>query len=333
MSASHKQYKWSLRGMVLGFAAMVTGFGLAQPVQAQEWPARPVRLVSPYPPGGVADIAARLISAKLADIWKQQVLVENRVGGGGVVGTEHVAKAVPDGYTFLVATVGEYTITPHMYAKLNFNVGKDLAPVIFATDTPLIFAANVGASFNNVKEMIAYSRSVAGGLSYASPGLATVNHVVAERFALESGAKLVHVPYKGGGPAGAALAGGEIPLGLVAVSSAAPHIKTGRVKAIGVTAAARVALGPEWPTVSETMAGFTASNWVGVAAPAGTPRAILEKANADMNRALKFADVKEKLNAIGTEPGGGSIEDFANRIRIESEQFAKVVRQINLRLD
>ena len=333
MSASHKQYKWSLRGMVLGFAALVTGFGLAQSVQAQEWPAKPVRLVSPYPPGGVADIAARLISAKLADIWKQQVLVENRVGGGGVVGTEHVAKAAPDGYTFLVATVGEYTITPHMYAKLNFNVGKDLAPVIFATDTPLIFAANVGASFNNVKEMIAYSRSVAGGLSYASPGLATVNHVVAERFALESGAKLVHVPYKGGGPAGAALAGGEIPLGLVAVSSAAPHIKTGRVKAIGVTAAARVALGPEWPTVSETMAGFTASNWVGVAAPAGTPRAILEKANADMNRALKFADVKEKLNAIGTEPGGGSIEDFANRIRIESEQFAKVVRQINLRLD
>ena len=291
MSASHKQYKWSLRGMVLGFAAMVTGFGLAQPVQAQEWPAKPVRLVSPYPPGGVADIAARLISAKLADIWKQQVLVENRVGGGGVVGTEHVAKAAPDGYTFLVATVGEYTITPHMYAKLNFNVCKDLVPVIFATDTPLIFAANVGASFNNVKEMIAYSRSVAGGLSYASPGLATVNHVVAERFALESGAKLVHVPYKGGGPAGAALAGGEIPLGLVAVSSAAPHIKTGRVKAIGVTAAARVALGPEWPTVSETMAGFTASNWVGVAAPAGTPRAI------------------------------------------ESEQFAKVVRQINLRLD
>ena len=219
------------------------------------------------------------------------------------------------------------------YAKLNFNVSKDLAPVIFATDTPLIFAANAGASFNNVKEMIAYSRSVAGGLSYASPGLATVNHVVAERFALESGAKLVHVPYKGGGPAGAALAGGEIPLGLVAVSSAAPHIKTGRVKAIGVTATARVPLGPEWPTVSETMAGFTASNWVGVAAPAGTPRAILEKANADMNRALKFADVKEKLNAIGTEPGGGSIEDFANRIRIESEQFAKVVRQINLRLD
>ena len=333
MGASHKQYKWSLRGMVLGFAALVTGFGLAQSVQAQEWPAKPVRLVSPYPPGGVADIAARLISAKLADIWKQQVLVENRVGGGGVVGTEHVAKAAPDGYTFLVATVGEYTITPHMYAKLNFNVSKDLAPVIFATDTPLIFAANAGASFNNVKEMIAYSRSVAGGLSYASPGLATVNHVVAERFALESGAKLVHVPYKGGGPAGAALAGGEIPLGLVAVSSAAPHIKTGRVKAIGVTAAARVALGPDWPTVSETMAGFTASNWVGVAAPAGTPRAILEKANADMNRALKFADVKEKLNAIGTEPGGGSIEDFANRIRIESEQFAKVVRQINLRLD
>ena len=210
MSASHKQYKWSLQGMVFGLAALVAGFGLVQPVQAQEWPAKPVRLVSPYPPGGVADIAARLISAKLADIWKQQVLVENRVGGGGVVGTEHVAKAAPDGYTFLVATVGEYTITPHMYAKLNFNVGKDLAPVIFATDTPLIFAANVGASFNNVKEMIAYSRSVAGGLSYASPGLATVNHVVAERFALESGAKLVHVPYKGGGPAGAALAGGVI---------------------------------------------------------------------------------------------------------------------------
>jgi len=167
----------------------------------------------------------------------------------------------------------------------------------------------------------------------AHNGAGTTSHLSLEMLKLFGGAKVTPVPYKGGGPAGAALAGGEIPLGLVAVSSAAPHIKTGRVKAIGVTAAARVALGPEWPTVSETMAGFTASNWVGVAAPAGTPRAILEKANADMNRALKFADVKEKLNAIGTEPGGGSIEDFANRIRIESEQFAKVVRQINLRLD
>jgi tripartite-type tricarboxylate transporter receptor subunit TctC len=306
---------------------------LAQAARAQEWPAKPVRLVSPYPPGGVADIAARLISAKLTDIWKQQVLVENRVGGGGVVGTEHVAKAAPDGYTFLVATVGEYTITPHMYSKLSFNVSKDLAPVLFATDTPLMFAANAGAAFNNVKEMIAYSRSVAGGLSYASPGLATVNHVVAERFALESGAKLVHVPYKGGGPAGAALAGGEIPLGMVAVSSAAPHIKTGRVKAIGVTAAARVALGPDWPTVSETMPGFTASNWVGVAAPAGTPTAILDRLNEASAQALRSDAMRQVLERDGLLPMANSRVQAQQFLRNEFNKWDRIVRDKQLTAD
>ena len=307
----------------------------AQPSQLQvmDFPSKPVRVVSPYPPGGVVDIAGRLLGAKLSEFWKQQVIVENRVGGSGVVGLQHVAKAAPDGYTILLATVGDFAVTPHAYSKLSFNVAKDFAPVIYLTDTPLVFAAHSSTPFNNIKEMIAHSRQLSGGLSYATPGLGTIQHVVAERFALETGAFLVHIPYKGGGPAGAALAAGEVPLGLMGISSAAPHVKTGRVKALGVATAIRLASIPEWPAINETVPGFIASNWVGAVVPTGTPRAIIDKLNADFNRALKLADVREKLNAVGTETGGSTVEEFANRLRTESEQFAKVIKQINLKLD
>jgi tripartite-type tricarboxylate transporter receptor subunit TctC len=303
-------------------------------LRAQDYPAKPVRFISPYPPGGVVDIASRLVGAKLGEAWKQQVIVENRTGGGGTVGADHVAKSAPDGYTVLFATVSDFCITPFTYSKLAYDIRRDFTPVLIVTETPLMLAAHSGAPFANLQELIAYSKTLPGGLSYSSPGLGTLNHLTGERLVLETGARLVHVPYKGGGPAGTAIAAGEVPLGVVAASSAAPHIKSGRVKAIAVTSERRIGLGPDWPTIIEAgIPGFTASQWVGVAVPAGTPRAIIDKLNADINLVLKMPDIRERLNALGSEPAGSTPDEMTARVGTESAQFAKIVERIKLKLD
>jgi tripartite-type tricarboxylate transporter receptor subunit TctC len=303
-------------------------------LMAQEYPAKPVRFISPYPPGGVVDIAARLMGAKLGEIWKYQVIVENRTGGGGTVAADHVAKSSPDGYTFLFGTVSDFCITPHTYSRLPYDIRRDFLPVLVATETPVMLAAHSGAPFSNLNEMIAYSKTLPGGLSYSSPGLGTLNHLTGERLALETGARLVHVPYKGGGPAGTAVAAGEVPVGMLAASSAAPHIKTGRVKAIAVATERRINLGPDWPTIIEAgVPAFTASQWVGVAAPLGTPRALIDKVNADMNAVLNLPEIRERLNALGSEPAGSTPEQMLARMRRESAQFEKIVQMIKLKLD
>jgi len=301
---------------------------------AQEYPAKPVRFISPYPPGGVVDIAARLVGAKLGEIWKQQVIVENRTGGGGTVAADHVAKSAADGYTYLFATVSDFCITPHTYSKLPYDIRRDFLPVLIATETPIMLAAHSAAPFSNLQELVAHSKTLPGGLSYSSPGLGTLNHLTGERLALDTGAKLVHVPYKGGGPAGTAVAAGEVPFGVLAASSAAPHIKTGRVKAIAVATERRINLGPDWPTVIESgVPQFTASQWVGVAVPVGTPSMVIEKANRDMNLVLRMPEIRERLNALGSEPAGTTADEMVARIRTESAQFARIVQRIRLKLD
>jgi tripartite-type tricarboxylate transporter receptor subunit TctC len=315
----------------------VTAFLLAAVASlafAQEYPSRPVRFISPYPPGGVVDIAARLVGAKLGELWKQQIIVENRTGGGGTVAADHVAKSAADGYTYLFATVSDFCITPHTYSKLPYDIRRDFTPVLIATETPIMLAAHSGAPFSNLQELVAHSRTLPGGLSYSSPGLGTLNHLTGERLALATGAHLVHVPYKGGGPAGTAVAAGEVPFGVLAASSAAPHIKTGRVKAIAVATEQRISLGPDWPTIIEAgVAQFTASQWVGVALPVGTPRAVVDKANHAMNLVLKMPELRERLNALGSEPAGTTSQEMVERMRAESAQFARIVQRIKLKLD
>jgi tripartite-type tricarboxylate transporter receptor subunit TctC len=319
-----------INSLLLGsFAAL-----LVSAAAGQDYPSRPVRIVVPYAPGGVTDIAARIVGNKLSDFWKQQVVIENRPGGGGVVGTEAAAKAAPDGYTLLAGTVSEFAITHHLYTRFRLNPLKDFAPVVLLTDTPLMFAAHVGAPFNNVREMMAYANSQPGGLAFASPGNGTLNHLTGERFAFETHTKMLHIPYKGGAPAGAAIASGEVPVGLVAASSAIAFIKSGRAKPIAVTAARRIPLGPDWPTVAESgVPGFVASNWVAMVAPAGTPRDIIAKINADANRALKLPDVRERLAAVGAEAVGSTPEELAKTIRDDSERYGKTVGLLKLKLD
>ena len=301
---------------------------------AQEYPSRPVRMIVPFAPGGIADIAGRIIGNRLSEIWKQQVIIDNRSGANGLIGTQAVAAAAPDGYTLLVGVASQFAILHNFYAKYPINPLKDFAPIVLLTDTPLMFAANAGMPFNTVQEMIAYAKTQPGGLAFSTPGNGTLNHLTGERFSLETGMKMLHVPYKGGAPAGAAIAGGEVPIGVVAASSAISFIKAGRVKAIAVTTARRIALGPDWPTIAESgVPGFDASNWTALAAPAGTPREIIVKVSADTNRVLKMPDVRERLAVVGSVVLGSTPEELTTLIRDESERYAKLAKQLNLKLD
>ncbi len=307
---------------------------IASSAGAQDYPQRPVRLIVPYAPGGVADIAARLLGVRLAEQWHQTVTVENRTGGGGTVAADTVAKAPPDGSMLLVATVSDFAIFPYLYARLPYSVDRDLVPIVIATDNPMLLTASAGAPFASVAELIAYARTQPQGLSYSSPSLGSINHLLGEQFAFATGAKLVHVPYKGGAPAAAAVAAGEVPLGMLAVSSAAPHVKSGKVRPIAITSARRAPLAPTWPTLAESgVAGVVGTNWVGIAAPTGTPSEVIRKINQDVNRLLRLPELIERLAAVGAEPAGSTPEEFAARIRDEGAVFARTVERLGLKVD
>ncbi len=316
------------------FLSLLLGLCMAFAAVAQEYPTRSVRIIVPAAPGGITDIAGRIIGNKLSEIWKQQVIIDNRAGANGLIGTQAVTAAAPDGYTLLIGVVSMFAILHNFYAKYPINPLRDLAPIVLLTDTPLMFAANPGMPFNTIREMIAYAKTQPGGLAFSTPGNGTLNHLTGERFALETGIKVLHVPYKGGAPAAAAIASGEVPVGVVAASSAISFIKGGRVKAIAVTTAQRIALGPDWATVAESgVPGFEASNWTGLAAPAGTPREIIAKINVDTNRVLKMPDVRERLAVGGSVVLGSTPEELTQLIRDESERYAKLAKQLNLKLD
>lgn len=318
-----------LLGLLVALAVPYAPFATAQ-----EYPSKPVRIVVPYAPGGINDIAARILGYKLAEFWKQPVIIDNRAGGGGLIGSEYVAKAAPDGYTLLMGAVGEYSISQHLHEKYPINPLKDFAPILLVSDTPMVFAANANAPFNTLKEMMAYANARPEGVAYGTAGIGSLSHLMAERFVYETHTKMLHVPYKGGGPAGVALAGGEVMVGPLAASSAIPYMKSGRVKMIAVATTRRFSLFPDWPTVSESgVPGFEASNWTALSAPAGTPRAIVVKINADANRALKMADVRERLTAVSSESVGSTPEEAAAKMRDDSERYSKLIKLMNVKLD
>ena len=316
--------------MLSAIAAMSVGLA----VSAQDYPARPIRILVPAAPGGVTDIAARLIGQRLTQAWGQQVVVENRAGAGGSIGVAVAATAAPDGYTLLMTTSGEMTINPLIYPKLQYNPVQDFAPIVMTTITPLMWVANSQAPINSLKDLIATAKSRPGTLPWASPGTGSTNHLTGEWFAAETGISLVHVPYKGGAPAAAAIAGGEVPVGLVAISSAQPHIKSGKMKVLGLTTIKRAAIAPEWPTVADAgVKNFDASIWVGLFAPAATPRDVILKVNREVNRALQASDLLEKFAAFGAEAVGGTPEDLMTRMKADAAVFARVAQQAKIKLD
>src|SRR5215467_3413091 len=306
----------------------------AVPAQAQNYPTKPIHILVPYAPGGITDIAARIVGAKLTEAWGQQVLVENKPGGNGFIAMTAGAKAAPDGYTLIMATVGDVAINPALFKEIPYDVERDLAPVAMVSDAPMVLATHGAAPYQSVAEVIAAAKAQPGRLSVATPGNGSVNQIVLEWMALNTGTRFQHIPYKGGAPAAASLAGGDIPLAILASSSAAPHVKSGRVRALAVTMAKRSRFSPDWPTMQEAgVKEIDASNWTALFAPKGTPQAIIDKLNADVVKILNAPDVKERFAGGGVETVPSSAAELDARVKRAAERFKAIVDKANIRPD
>jgi tripartite-type tricarboxylate transporter receptor subunit TctC len=306
----------------------------APPAQAQNYPAKPIHILVPYAPGGISDIASRIVGAKLTEAWGQQVLVENRPGGNGFIAMAAAAKAAPDGYTMVMATGGDVAINPAMFKEMPYDVERDLAPIAMVSDAPLVLAAHGGAPYNSVADVIAAAKAQPGRISVATPGNGSINQIVLEWMALNTGARFQHIPYKGGAPAAAALAAGDIPLGILASSSVAPHVKSGRVRVLAVTMGKRSTLNPEWPTLQqEGVKEVDASNWTALFAPKATPQPVIDRLNAEVVKILHMPDVKERFAGGGVDTIPSSAAELDARVKQEAERFRAIVQKANIRPD
>ena len=310
----------ALATIFIGILSIGTAFS------AEPYPVRPIRMIVGFAPGGGTDLTARPVAQKLSELLGQQVIVENRPGAAGNIATEQVVKAAPDGYTLLMGTIAALAINPSLYGNLRFDPETDLAPVIQVVDATNVLALHPSVPASSVKELIALAREKS--LSAGSSGIGATGHLSIELFNLMAGVKLVHVPYKGGGPAMADLVGGQVNLIFATTASAIPHLKSGRIKGIAVTTAKRSALLPDMPTISEAgLDGFDANNWYGLVVPAKTPRAIIDQLNAEVTKILNMPDVKTTLFNQGLDPAPGTPEQFGAYIRSERAKWARVIKE------
>jgi tripartite-type tricarboxylate transporter receptor subunit TctC len=301
---------------------------------AQTYPSKPIHILSPYAPGGISDIASRIIGAKLTEAWGQQVVVENRPGGNGFIAMTAGAKAAPDGYTLTMVTVGDVAINPALFKDIPYDTQRDFAPIAMVSDAPMVLATNANTPFKSVAEVVAGAKAQPGRLSVATPGNGSVNQIVLEWMALNTGTQFQHIPYKGGAPAAASLAGGDIPLGVLASSSAAPHVKSGRARVLAVTMAKRSKFNPEWPTLQEAgVKEVDASNWTALFAPKGTPQPIIDKLNAEVVKILNMPDVKERFAGGGVETIPSSAAELDARVKQEADRFKVIVQKANIKPD
>ena len=300
---------------------------LSSVAAAQDWPLKPVRMVVPYAAGGLPDTMARVLGVRLAEAIGQQVVVENRGGAGGISGTEAVARAAPDGYTFLVADVGQVAINPHVYASLPYDPLKDLAAVTLLGTTSLFLVAHPGVPASNFAELVALARARPGQLNYGSSGTGSIHHLATE--ALKAALKLdiVHVPYKGMGQAVPALLGGQVSILYSALPAIESHVKAGKVKLFAISTPRRSAQAPDVPTVAELgLPGYDFGPEIGVLAPAGMPPALLARIAAEIAKAVKSPDVSQRFLQLGIEPVGSTPEAYGARIRAAYDRYAQVVR-------
>ena len=300
-------------------------------VHAQTFPAKPVRLIVPFAAGGSTDIIARVLGQKLNEMWGQPVLVDNRAGGSTVIGTEIVAKAPPDGHTLLV-TPAPFTIVPSLVPKLPYDPHKDFEPITLINTTPLVVVVHPGVPAKSIKELVALAKSKPGALNYGSSGSGGSNHLAGELFNAMAGVKMVHVPYKGNAPALTDLIGGHVDVVFNGLTSALPFIKSGKLRALGMTSLNRSATLPQVPTLDEAgLKGFQAVAWNGLTAPARTPKSVVDRINADVLKVVRAPELIEKLKLEGSDPVGSSVEQYAAFLRDEIGKWAKVIRFANIR--
>ena len=301
-------------------------------LQAQEaWPTKTLRMIVPYAAGGFADIRTRKVSQELSKSLGQQIIVENRAGAGGVLGTDLIAKAAPDGYTLGMGNLAALSVNVSLMKKIPYDPLRDIAPVILIESSPLILTAGPSLRASTLKELIVQAKAEPGRLAFASSGTGGAHHLSGEMLKQRAGIDIVHVPYKGGAPAASDLLAGHVPMMFEMGYSALPSIKAGKIRALAVTSSQRIALLPDVPTLSEAgLAGFESYNWQVIVAPAKTPPAIIERLNRELNAILKLPEQRESILSTGSQVGGGSARAFGDFIRSETEKWAKVIREANI---
>jgi tripartite-type tricarboxylate transporter receptor subunit TctC len=301
--------------------------------RAQDYPSKPIRFIVPYPPGGGTDVIARIVQARLADGLGQPIIIENRGGAGGAVGTELAAKSPPDGYTYLF-TLSSHTINPILY-KLRYDVERDFVPVSMIVSVPQLIAANPNAPAATLRDMVAAAKKEPGRYPFASVGNGTPSHIAGELLKLRTGIDMVHVPYKGGGPAVADTIAGQVPFLFVTAPAALSHVRAGKLRALAVTTLKRTPAAPEIPTVAEAldMPDYEVDSWYAMFAPARTPPAMVARMQREAARAVHLPDVKQKLLEQGADAVGGTSEELDKVVRRELTRWAQVVRDANIKLE
>ncbi len=301
---------------------------------AHAFPTKPVKIIVAFPPGGGTDIVARLLAQRLGETWGQAVIVENRAGASGTVGTEAAARADPDGHTLFMATMGNMTANQHLYPKMAVDPLRAFAPITKVVDVHFVFLANPALPAKGVQELIALAKQRPGEIAYSSSGPGGAPHLAMELFKRRAGIDVQHVPYKGSGPSFNDLIGGRVMLTMDSLVQSLPHIKAGRLKALAVLGPRRTALLPEVPTIAESgLPGYALTNWFGLLAPAATPKQVLVQLNGDVLRILKQEDLQKKIADLGADVVGNSAEEFGAAMRAESAQWAEVIKAAGIRVE
>ena len=299
---------------------------LALPVAAQSYPAKPIKIVVPFPAGGTSDVLARLIGQKMTENWGQPVVVENKPGSSGNLGADAVAKSAPDGYTLVLMDVGNLVISPALF-KLPFSVEKDFSPVAMVAYSPHLLAVSTKVPANTPAELVAYAKAQKGKLNYAvAAGMGSASHLAGVMYAQRSGIEWGYVPYKGGAQAITDLIGGQVDVMFNGMVATYPHVKAGKIKLIAISSAKRNAQMPDTPTVAESLPGFLTGSFQGLLAPAGTPKAVIDKVYAEVQRITALPDVRERLTTLGAEPSAMSPTEFGHWLKAEIPAVAKIVK-------
>ena len=302
---------------------------------AQDYPAKPIRILVPFAPGGAVDTSTRILTQKMTERLSWNFVVENRPGGNGFIATTAVAKAPADGYTLLMAHTGEFAVNPALFAEVPYELERDFIPITMVSDAPMLYLAKSAANFNNFQELVREAKAKPGTITCSSAGTGSINHLAGEWLALAAGIKLQHVPYKGGAPAAQAVGAGDVDFGVMAVPGATPFLKSGKGKVIGITTAKKSPLNPDWATPRDGgIPDLDASIWVGLFAPKGTPQPVVDKVNSEVRKTLSDTDVQRRfVESGGAEAIGMSSADFLARIKADAVRYGRVVKAAGVKAE
>ena len=314
-----------------GLPALLIALAASAPAAAQQYPSRPVRFIVAFSTGGAADLLARTIGQKLSERWNQQVVIDNRAGAGGMIGMQLAAKAPADGYTLLMGSSSNLAIGPALQPNPGYDPAKDYAAVTDVANVPIVMAIHPSIPAKTLAELVQHAKARPGQLSFASSGAGATPHISGELFRLRAGIELLHVPYKGGGEAVSAVLGGQVPISFGAVSTSIPHMKSGKLRGLGVTSPKRLASLPDVPAIAEYIPGYEVVQWFGVFVPAGTPRPLVARLNTEIRAVLALPEVRERYVSLGVEPQDSSAEAFGAYVQAEIVKWSRLLKEMGIR--